>query len=110
MRNSKIPNVKFMKILYFSFVELDIPNACQTHTLGVLAGFSQNSCSVDAIVPRPKKVSPTIAGVRFYYLWPWRFSAIGRLWIKILGGVYFFALCLLKKYDTIYVRELKVNP
>ncbi|NIO49819.1 MAG: glycosyltransferase [Candidatus Aminicenantes bacterium] len=99
-----------MKILYFSFVELDIPNACQTHTLGVLQGFSHNSCEVDAVVPRPKKVRPLIPGVRFYYLWPWRFSALGRLWTKILGAAYFFALCLLKKYDAIYVRELEVNP
>jgi len=99
-----------MKILYFSFVELDIPNACQTHTLGVLQGFSHNSCKVDAVVPRPKKVRPKIPGVRFYYLWPWRFSALGRLWIKILGGSYFFTLCLFKKYDAIYVRELEVNP
>jgi len=99
-----------MKILYFSFVELDIPNACQTHTLGVLTGFSHNSCSVDAVVPHPKKVRPKIPGIRFYYLWPWRFSALGRFWIKILGGAYFFTICLLKKYDVIYVRELEVNP
>lgn len=99
-----------MKILYFSFVELDIPNACQTHTLGILTGFSRNSCRVDAIVPCPKKVRPEIPGVRFYYLWPWRFSALGRLWIKILGGAYFFVLCLWNNYDAIYVRELEVNP
>ncbi len=99
-----------MKILYFSFVELDIPNACQTHTLGVLRGFSNNSCKVDALVPRSKKVRPKIPGVRFYYLWPWQFSALGRLWIKILGGAYFFALSLFKKYNVIYVRELEVNP
>lgn len=99
-----------MKILYFSFVELDIPNACQTHTLGVLGGFSKNSCNVHAIVPRPKNVCPKISGVRFYYLWPWRFSVLGKLWIKILGGAFFFILCLLKKYDAIYVRELEVNP
>jgi len=98
-----------MKILYFSFVELDIPNACQTHTLGVLQGFSHNLCKVDAVVPRPKKVRPKIPGVRFYYLWPLRFSALGRFWIKMLGGVYFFTLCSLKKYDVIYVRELEVN-
>jgi len=55
-----------MKILYFSFVELDIPNACQTHTLGVLRGFSNNSCKVDAVVPRPKKVRPKIPGARNY--------------------------------------------
>ena len=99
-----------MKILYFSFVELDIPNACQAHTLGVLHGFSNNSCKVDAIVPRPKKVRLKIPNVNFYYIWPWRFSAFGRLWTKILGGAYFFTLSLLKKYDAIYVRELEVNP
>lgn len=99
-----------MKILYFSFVELDIPNACQTHTLGVLAGFSNNLCKVDAIVPRPKKVRSKISGVRFYYLWPWRFSCLGKLWVKIIGAVVFFGLCLLKKYDAIYIRELEVNP
>jgi len=99
-----------MKILYFSFVELDVPNACQTHTLGVLTGFSNNSCKIDAIVPRPKKVRPKISRVRFYYLRPWRFSAPGKLWIKILGGTFFFMLCLLKKYDAIYVRELEVTP
>ena len=99
-----------MKILYFSFVELDIPNACQAHTLGVLHGFSNNSCKVDAIVPRPKKVHLKIPNVYFYYIWPWRFSALGRLWVKILGGAYFFTLSLFKKYDAIYVRELEVNP
>lgn len=99
-----------MRILYFSFVELDVPNACQTHTLGVLRGFSRNSCRVDAVVPRPKKVRSEIPGVRFYYLWPWRFSASGRLWTKILGGAFFFVLCLRNKYDAIYVRELNVNP
>ena len=100
----------FMKILYFSFVELDIPNACQTHTLGVLTGFERNSCKIDAIVPRPKKIRPIINGARFYYLWPWRFSTLGRLWIKVLGGIFFFMLCLWNKYDAIYVRELEVNP
>lgn len=99
-----------MKILYFSFVELDIPNACQTHTLGILTGLSQNSCKVDAIIPRPKKVRPKIRDVRFYYLWPWEFSRLGRLWIKILGGAFFFGLCLFRKYDVIYVRELEANP
>jgi glycosyltransferase involved in cell wall biosynthesis len=110
MRNSKISKVNSLKIIYFSFAEIDIPNACQAHTLGVLHGFSNNSCKVDAIVPRPKKVRPKIPNVHFYYIWPWRFSALGRLWVKILGGAYFFILSLFKKYDAIYVRELEVNP
>jgi glycosyltransferase involved in cell wall biosynthesis len=110
MRRSEITNFKFMKILYFSFIELDIPNACQAHTRGVLQGFSHNSCEVDAVVPRPKKVRLKIPNVHFYYIWPWQLSALGRLWIKILGGAYFFTLCLFNKYDAIYVRELEVNP
>ena len=99
-----------MRILYFSFVELDVPNACQTHTLGVLKGLSRNSCIVDAVIPRPKKVRPRIPSVSFYYLWPWRFSALGRLWIKTSGCAFFLALCFRNKYDAIYVRELEVNP
>lgn len=98
-----------MRILYFSFVELDVPNACQTHTLGVLRGFSHHGCQVDALVPRPIYVRPKIPNVRFFYLWPWQFSSLGRLWIKVLGFLLFFVLCLWNKYDAIYVRELEVN-
>jgi len=99
-----------MKILYFSFVELDIPNACQAHTLGVLNGLATNSCTVDAVVPLPQKIRARIPGVNFYYLWPWSFTTLGTLLVKIWGGIFFFGLCLLKKYDAIYVRELEANP
>jgi glycosyltransferase involved in cell wall biosynthesis len=99
-----------LKILYFSFVELDMPNACQTHTLGVLRGFSQFGCHVDALVPRPLKVKPKIPAVNFRYLWPWRFSRNGRAWIKLLSFVIMFILCLRNKYDAIYVREMEANP
>ena len=99
-----------MRILYFSFVELDIPNACQVHTLGILSGFGENECKVDAVVPRPKQIHPNIPGVHFFYIWPWRFSPLGKLWVKLIGGIYFLVLCLLKKYDAIYVRELESNP
>jgi len=99
-----------MRILYFSFVELDVPNACQTHTLGVLTGFSANSCTVDAIIPRPRRVRPNISGVSFYYIWPWRFSSAGRLWVKTLGFLIFSILCIWNRYDAIYVRELEANP
>ncbi len=68
-----------MNILYFSFVELDIPNACQTHTLGVLNGFSHHGCTVDALIPRPIYVRPQIPNVRFFYLWPWQFSRMGAM-------------------------------
>jgi glycosyltransferase involved in cell wall biosynthesis len=99
-----------MRILYFAFIELDIPNACQTHTLGILSGLCNNDCKVDAIIPRPKKVKPKIIRTNFFYLWPWRFSQLGKFWIKILSGFYLIMLCLLRRYDAIYVRELEINP
>lgn len=99
-----------MNILYFSFVELDVPNACQTHTLGILRGFSNNACKVDALLPRPKKDKPSIQGVRFFYIWPWQFNSLGRLYVKIIGTIISFCLCLFNKFDAIYVREMEINP
>ena len=99
-----------MRILYFAFVELDIPNACQVHTLGVLRGFSHLGCRVDALLPRSLVVRPEIPNVRFFYLWPWQFSALGKMWIKISGCLLFSLLCLFNNYDAIYVRELEMNP
>jgi glycosyltransferase involved in cell wall biosynthesis len=99
-----------MNILYFSFVELDIPNACQAHTLGVLEGFSKNGCHIHALVPRPLIIKPNISTVQFHYLWPWRFSYYGRIWIKLLSFLTMFYLCLKNKYDVIYVREMELNP
>lgn len=98
-----------MRILYFSCVELDIPNACQTHTLGVIRGLSYNGCHIDALVPRPLKVRPIIPAVRFFYLWPWRFSRLGRMWIKQLSALFMIFLCLRNHYDAIYVREMEAN-
>jgi glycosyltransferase involved in cell wall biosynthesis len=99
-----------MRILYFSFVDLDVPNACQVHTFGILSGFGKNKSKVDAVVPRPKLIHQNIHRVNFFYIWPWRFSPLGKLWVKLLGGIYFFVLCFLNKYDAIYVRELESNP
>ncbi|CAB1064646.1 hypothetical protein D1BOALGB6SA_9442 [Olavius sp. associated proteobacterium Delta 1] len=99
-----------MRILYFSFVELDVPNACRTHTLGVLKGLSQNGCQADAVLPRPKSQLPVIGGINFHCIWPWRFSTLGKWWVINQCGLFFFIRCLFKKYQAIYVRELENNP
>jgi len=98
------------KILYLSFVELDIPNACQTHTIGVIAGFGKNEQLVDAILPRPIKIMSKIDNVRFYYIWPWGFSRIGKACFKLLSTFVMLFLCMKNKYMAIYVREMEVNP
>jgi glycosyltransferase involved in cell wall biosynthesis len=48
--------------------------------------------------------------VRFFYLWPWQFSRIGAIWIRLLSGILMLWLCAKKRYDFIYVRELEINP
>jgi hypothetical protein len=60
-----------MNILYFSYVDLDRPSACQTHTLGILGGFAANGCQVDAIVPRPSVHRPHRELIRFHFLSPY---------------------------------------
>ena len=99
-----------LKILYLSFVELDIPNACQAHTLGILTGFSNNKALVDAILPRPIKILPKIDNIEFYYVWPWRFSRIGRGWFKLISTIIMLLLCTKKRHHAIYVREMEGNP
>lgn len=96
--------------MYFAFVEIDVPNACKTHCLGVLRGFGENGVHVDAIVPRPKFEKPVIRNVSFRYIWPWRFSKVGTLLLKVLLFFWMFVLSLVRKYDAIYVRELENNP
>jgi glycosyltransferase involved in cell wall biosynthesis len=99
-----------MRILYFSFVELDIPNACSSHTLGVINGFANHDCVVDALVPRPLKKPVYHHNIKMRYLWPWRFTRLGKIWIKLLSLIEMFWLCLNNKYDFIYVREMELNP
>ena len=99
-----------MRILYFSFVELDTPNACRTHTLGIIKGFAHHGYHVDALIPRPLKKPAPIPNVSIIYLWPWRFSWIGSLWFKLLSGIVIFYLCIKNRYDFMYIRELEINP
>jgi glycosyltransferase involved in cell wall biosynthesis len=65
---------------------------------------------VDALVPKPLKTVPSTSNVRFVYLRPWQFSPIGALWVKLLSSIFMFFLCLINKYDFIYVRELEIHP
>jgi glycosyltransferase involved in cell wall biosynthesis len=99
-----------MRVLYFSFVELDVPQAPRTHTLGIVKGFARHGCHVDALVPKPLKPVPGIENLRYVYLRPWQFSRIGAIWVRLLSGILMFWLCMKNRYDFIYVRELEINP
>ena len=110
MNNSPAVPDKKMRILYLSFIELDTPNACRTHTVGIIKGFAGHGCHVDALIPRPLKKLPPIPNVRIFYIWPWSFSRTGRLSFKLLSTLVMFFLCLRSAFDAIYVREMEANP
>jgi glycosyltransferase involved in cell wall biosynthesis len=97
-----------MRILYFAYVELDTPSACQTHTLGVLRGLAVNGCHVDAVVPRPLLDLEEIPSVRFTYLSRYRGKRRYRLRDIPHSTLLLIALCLRHRYDAIYARDMDV--
>jgi glycosyltransferase involved in cell wall biosynthesis len=87
-----------------------MPNACRTHTLGIIKGFARQGCRVDALIPKPIKWVASVPNVRFIFLRPWQFSQIGSLWMRLMSGIVMIWLCLRNKYNFIYIRELEINP
>jgi glycosyltransferase involved in cell wall biosynthesis len=97
-----------MHILYFSFANLDRPNACQTHTLGVLAGLSQNGLKVVAVVPRPTLGLPAWPGLTYHFTGPYR-GGRRHLPIEVLvSATVMLRLCLSHKFAAIYARDMDV--
>ena len=97
-----------MKILYFSYADLDTPSACQTHTLGVLRGLAANGCQIDAVTPRPLISPIEIPGVRFHTINPHRGKRRYLLREMPYSALRLAALCLRNRYDAIYARDMDV--
>ena len=97
-----------MKILYFSYVDLDTPSACRTHTLGLVDGFAANGCRVDAVIPRPSIPIPQRESVRFHFLSPYHGSRLYLLREVPYSAGVLWSLCRRQKYDAIYVRDMDV--
>jgi glycosyltransferase involved in cell wall biosynthesis len=97
-----------MKILYFSYADLDTPSACQTHTLGILGGFAANGCRLDAVIPRPFVPLPQSELIRCHCLSPYHG---GRRYflreVPYSTGV-LWSLCRRHHYDAIYARDMDV--
>ena len=95
-----------MNILFFAYVNLDLPNAPQTHTLGLLRGFGAGGCRVDAVVPRPFLSLPDLPGVNFRFLGAY---PGGRRYIArdaLLSTLTLIALCRRHRYAAIYARQM----
>jgi len=97
-----------MKILYFSYVDLDTPSACQTHSLGVLAGFAANGCRLDAIIPRPSVPLPQSEVIRFHFLSPYHGGRLYVLRQVLYSAAVLWSLCRRNHYDAIYARDMDV--
>jgi len=97
-----------MKILYFAYADLDRPNACQAHTLGLLRGFSENGCRVEAVVPRPVGPLPNIPGVRFHFLPPHSGSRRKMLAAITHSLLRLFQLCRRHCFQAVYARDMDI--
>jgi glycosyltransferase involved in cell wall biosynthesis len=97
-----------MRILYFAYVNLDRPNACQAHTLGLLRGFSENCCQVDAVVPRPLGPLPQIPLVRFHFLPTHNGSRKNYLTAIPLSTLTLFRLCRQHRFQALYARDMDI--
>lgn len=97
-----------MRILYFAYVNLDRPNACQAHTIGLLRGFSENGCEVEAVVPQPRGPHPNIPWVRFHFLPPHsgsRKKILTAIWYSLFT---LFRLCRENRFQAVYARDMDV--
>jgi glycosyltransferase involved in cell wall biosynthesis len=97
-----------MKILFFSYVDLDTPNACQAHTLGVLGGFAANGCQVDAVVPLPISLPMKRGRVRFHFLTVYHGGRRYLLREVLHSAFVLWSLCRRHQYDSIYARDMDV--
>jgi glycosyltransferase involved in cell wall biosynthesis len=95
-----------MNILFFAYVNLDLPNAPQTHTLGLLRGFGAGGARIDAVVPRPLGPPPALRSVTFRYL---KAYPGGRRYIArdiFLSTLTLWSLCCQRQYNAIYARHM----
>jgi glycosyltransferase involved in cell wall biosynthesis len=97
-----------MHILYFSYVDLDTPSACQTHTLGMLGGLAANGCRLDAVIPRPLVPLPGKELIRFHFLSPYRGGRRYVLREVPHSAAVLWSLCQRNRYDAIYARDMDV--
>lgn len=97
-----------MRLLYFAYVNLDRPNACQAHTLGLLRGFGEVGCQVDAVVPRPRTLLPVIPGISFHFLPAHSGRRRDYPAAVILSLVTLFRLCRRHRYLALYARDMDV--
>ena len=95
-----------MKILFFAYVNLDLPNAPRTHTLGLLRGLGAGGGRVDAVVPRPRSDLPRLPAVDFKFLGAY---PGGRRYLArdvFLATLRLISLCRQNRYDVIYARQM----
>jgi glycosyltransferase involved in cell wall biosynthesis len=97
-----------MQILYFSYVDLDTPSACQTHTLGILGGFAANGCQIDAVIPRPLVPLPHRESIRFHYLRTYHGGRRYLLREVLYSAGVLWSLCRQRHYDALYARDMDV--
>ncbi|MGQ9919952.1 MAG: glycosyltransferase family 4 protein [Desulfobacca sp.] len=97
-----------LRILYFAPVNLNRPNAVQTHTLGLLRGFSLQGARVTAVLTRPERPLPSWPGVTYYYTGPFRGGRRHLPRAVVRSSLILWRLCRWQQFDAIYARDMDV--
>ena len=99
-----------MNLLFFAYVNLDLANAAQTHTLGLLRGFAAAGARIDALVPHPRSHLTPLPGVNFRYLGAYpggRRYIVRDLFLSTLALI---SLCRRHRYQALYARQMDWFP
>jgi len=97
-----------MHLLYFAPVNLNRPNAVQTHTLGLLQGFSRQGARVAAVLTRPDRPLPVWPGVTCHYTGPFRGGRRHLPREVVVSSLILWRLCRRQQFDAIYSRDMDV--
>jgi glycosyltransferase involved in cell wall biosynthesis len=95
-----------MDMLFFAYVNLNLPNAPQTHTTGLLRGLAAGGARLDVVVPRPSRRLTSYPGVRFFFLGAYPGGRRYLLRDSFLSTLKLFSLCRRRRYDAIYARQM----
>lgn len=98
-----------MRIAYLAFIELDVPNACVSHTREISEQLAALGHEVTVILPRPLRMQ-TWRGVRQVWVRWWGFDRM-RQWAFFLESAWhLWRLHRRQGFDLLYVREMHRHP
>jgi glycosyltransferase involved in cell wall biosynthesis len=98
-----------MRIAYFAFVEIDVPNAALVHTREIAEQMAALGCNIDLFLPKPL-TEQSWSNVSHRWIRWWGFDRPKKLAFFLESACRIFSAHRKHSYDLLYVREMERNP